>query len=116
MVPFQWFLIGMAQLILLKKLVERCVRRTISSFDVVVLAGLDIGFCFLVIRPRILEHLSSLVGVASIFLYGGILFLFFLVFKLFAKLERIREDITKLNRALTLKEFEAHQSENVRRA
>ncbi|GAK53758.1 hypothetical protein U14_05032 [Candidatus Moduliflexus flocculans] len=114
MVPFQWFLVIIAQLILLRIVIKRFQQHTISSFDLVILASLDIGFCFFVISPEILERLSHRVGVLSIFLYGGILTLFFLVFKLFAKLEKIREDITKLNRAIVLKEFREQQNKEAR--
>ena len=114
MVPFQWFLVIIAQLILLRIVIKRFQQHTISGFDLVILTGLDIGFCFFVISPEILERLSHRVGVFSIFLYGGILMLFFLVFKLFAKLEKIREDITKLNRAIVLKEFQDQKERNKR--
>lgn len=112
MVPFQWFLISIAQCILFRTLLKKFRQHTLSSFDVVVLLSLDIGFCFFVIIPQILERLSQRVGVFSIFLYGSILLLFFLVFKLFTRLEKIREDITKLNRAIALKEFQDQRERN----
>lgn len=110
MVPFQWFLISIAQFILLRMLIKKFRQHTLSGFDFAVLTILDVSFCFFVISPQILEHLSNRVGVFSIFLYGSILTLFFGVFKLFTKLEKIREDITKLNRAIVLKEFQDQQN------
>lgn len=65
-----------------------------------------------VIYPRATDKIARIVGVgrgADLLVYLSILVLFFIVFKIFVKLERVEKNITKIIRAIALDEAEKNK-------
>jgi len=62
-----------------------------------------------VLRPEAASRLADLLGVgrgADVIVYVGLAASFYLLFKLFAKIESLERQLTKLVRALSLKDFD----------
>lgn len=80
-------------------------RKSNSLFDVSFTLGAYILAAAFLIRPTMLIEISNFVGIGrgvDLFLYAAIFVLFALVFKLFLAIDKNRQDISKLNRKLTI--------------
>ena len=86
-----------------------------SLFDVI-LIGLFLAVgVFFVLFPETTTEIAHWVGVsrgADLLLYSGILFLFFLILKLYARLRRVEQKFTELVRSKSLEEAEEFEKKN----
>lgn len=74
-----------------------------------------IGVTTVVALPQTTDVVARLVGVgrgADLIIYLSIIGLFFLFFKLFAKIESVEQEITRLVRTLAMKESEQHNDDH----
>ena len=77
--------------------------------DIVLIALFFLAGTFFVLFPDTTNDIALFVGVskgANLFLYTAILFLFFLILKLYSRLRRIEEKFTELVRNKSLEEAE----------
>ena len=80
-------------------------RKSSSLFDVLFTLFVYIVVVAFLLRPTMLIEISNFVGIGrgvDLFLYVTIFVLFGLVFKLSLVLDKNRQDISKLNRKLTI--------------
>lgn len=80
-------------------------RKSNSPFDVTFTLGAYILAAAFLMRPTMLMEISNFVGIGrgvDLFLYVAIFVLFVLVFKLLMSIDKNRQDISKLNRKLTI--------------
>lgn len=80
-------------------------RKSNSLFDVSFTIGVYILATAFLIRPTMLIEISHFVGIGrgvDLFLYAAIFGLFAIVFKLLLAIDKNRQDISKLNRKLTI--------------
>lgn len=64
------------------------------------------GVIAVAIYPQMTSWVSQLVGVsrgADLLIYVGVLLLFYLVFRLYVKLDGLSQDLTRLTRAVAIK-------------
>jgi len=74
-------------------------------FDFFVLVMLDVIVSLLLIFPEILSYFAGIAGIGrgvDLFLYLSVFVLFFYIMRLYHKIEKLREDITKLNRMIAI--------------
>ena len=84
-------------------------RHTISLFDLFVLAALDTLVSLLLIFPEILSRFASIAGIGrgvDLFMYLSVFVLLFYIMRLYHKIEKLREDITKLNRMTAISNYQ----------
>ena len=106
------------QSVFLYKIVRNLNKNTISLFDIGVLALIDVTVSIILIFPDILSYAASFVGIGrgvDLFIYLSIFVLFYFIFKIYHKLEKIREDITRLNRMIAIKEYETKKQKQENR-
>jgi small membrane protein len=105
---FQWVVIVILQIFFIGNiLIKKAKKRTLSLFDILLIICLDALLSIFLIFPNLFFYLSSFFGIErgiDIFVYFGILILFYLVLRLYFKLEKLRQDITILNREISIKE------------
>lgn len=68
-----------------------------------------------VLLPQTTDVLARFVGVgrgADLMMYVSLVGLFFLTFKLFAKIETVEQEVTRLVRALALKDADTHPDDH----
>jgi hypothetical protein len=83
--------------------------------DVVLIAAFFFVGTFFVLFPDTTNDIAHFVGVskgANLFLYTAILFLFFLILKLYSRLRRVEEKFTELVRNKSLEEAEEFEKKN----
>jgi hypothetical protein len=83
----------------------RYVKKSVSFFDYAVIATLYSLFNLILFNPYILKDISSFLGIGrgvDLFLYVSIFVLFFSVIQLLLKIEKNREDISTLNRKISI--------------
>ena len=80
-----------------------------SLFDIILIGLFFAVGVFFVLFPETTNKIAHWVGVsrgADLLLYSGILFLFFLILKLYARLRRVEQKFTELVRSKSLEEAE----------
>ena len=80
---------------------QRSRQRAISRVETALWTALWLAAAFVVVRPDYASRFASLVGVgrgADAVVYGAIVALFYLVFRVFIRLDKIERDITSLVR------------------
>jgi hypothetical protein len=80
-----------------------------SLFDVILIGLFFIVGTFFVLFPDTTNDLAHFMGVskgANLFLYTAILFLFFLILKLYSRLRRVEQKFTEFVRNKSLEEAE----------
>lgn len=80
-----------------------------TIFDIILIFLFFLVGTFFVLFPDTTNDIAHFVGVskgANLFLYTAILFLFFLILKLYARLRRVEEKFTELVRNKSLEEAE----------
>lgn len=85
--------------------IRRFIRREISLRRMLAWAALWIAAAVVVLVPRTSERLALLLGVGrgvDVVIYLSIALLFYLQYRLFARLDRIERDITKIVREQAL--------------
>ena len=85
------------------------IRLRSSIFDIVLIVVFFLAGTFFVLFPDTTNDIAHFVGVskgANLFLYTAILFLFFLILKLYSRLRRVEEKFTELVRNKSLEEAE----------
>ena len=91
-------------------------RRLRSSlFDVILIILFFLAGTFFVLFPDTTNDIAHFVGVskgANLFLYTAILFLFFLILKLYSRLRRVEEKFTEFVRNKSLEEAEELDKKN----
>jgi small membrane protein len=104
---FQWVVIVFLQIFFIGNIIiKKTKKRTLSLFDALFILCLDALLSIFLIFPALFFYLSNFFGIergVDIFIYFGILILFYLVLRLYFKIEKLRQDITKLNRELSIK-------------
>jgi hypothetical protein len=91
--------------ILFSIFIFRYVKKAVSLFDYAVIFIIYILFNFILFDPYILKDISSFFGIGrgvDLFLYASIFVLFFTVIQLLLKIEKNREDISTLNRKISI--------------
>ncbi len=107
MIIIQW-LIVLFSVFALTRVVLRYLDRRINFKDLVLWVVLWVSVIVFVLLPQTSSLLARVFGVGrgvDLLIYVSIVVLFYLVFKLFVKLEKIEEDITRLTKELALKEL-----------
>ena len=80
-----------------------------SLFDVILIGIFFAGGVFFVLFPETTNKIAHWVGVsrgADLLSYSSILFLFFLIMKLYSRLRRVEEKFTDLIRSKSIEEAE----------
>lgn len=80
-----------------------------SLFDIILIGLFFVGGIFFTLFPETTNDIAHFVGVskgANLLLYSAILFLFFLILKLYSRLRKIEEKFTELVRNKSLEEAE----------
>lgn len=116
---FQLLMVGFIQFFFVGKIVRQFLKHTASIFDVLLLLIVDVVLSVLLIQPDAISSFSRLFGIGrgtDFFLYLGFIGITFLLFRIFYKLEKMREDITKLNYQLTIEKHKNEQSKGVKSA
>lgn len=70
-----------------------------------------LGVGVVAVYPGVASRLASIVGVGrgvDLFIYAALLALFYIVFRIFVRLERIEQNISKITTAIALREDAAH--------
>ncbi len=73
-----------------------------------------VGVLVVTFVPSILNYLSSRAGVgrgADLLVYLSILLLFYLTFRMYVKLDEVKEDVTKIVRKVALEEVEKERED-----
>ena len=107
MIIFQWISIIFINALILYKIIIKTIKKQMSLFDIFVLVVLDLILSCIFVFPQISQILASFFGIGrgvDFILYVSIIVLFFTVLNIYFRLEKLREEITDLNRALTLKD------------
>ncbi|HEX3166800.1 MAG TPA: DUF2304 domain-containing protein [Chitinophagaceae bacterium] len=84
-------------------------------FDVILIGLFFVVGTFFVLFPETTNDIAHFVGVskgANLFLYTAILFLLFLILKLYSRLRRIEQKFTELVRNKSIEEVEELDKEN----
>jgi len=84
-------------------------------FDVILIGLFFVVGTFFVLFPETTNDIAHFVGVskgANLFLYTAILFLFFLILKLYSRLRKVEEEFTELVRNKSLEEAEEPDKKN----
>ncbi len=84
---------------------RRARERTMSRVSTFLWSALWIGAAFIVLRPGLATSFAAFLGVgrgADAVLYVAIIALFYLVFRIFLRLDKIERDITLLVRRQSL--------------
>jgi len=106
MTLFEIVVICFLQLFFLPILVHKLRSRTLSLFDFIFLSLLDVGLSYFLIYPQTFSYLSAFFGIGrgvDVFVYFGLITLFYIVFRIYFKMEKMKQEITRLNRELSLK-------------
>lgn len=85
------------------------IRLRNSIFDIILIVLFFLAGTFFVLFPDTTNDIAHFVGVskgANLFLYTAILFLFFLILKLYSRLRRVEEKFTEFVRNKSLEEAE----------
>jgi len=84
-------------------------------FDVILIGLFFVVGTFFVLFPETTNDIAHFVGVskgANLFLYTAILFLFFLILKLYSRLRKVEQKFTELVRNKSLEEAERLDEKN----
>ncbi|HPO50102.1 MAG TPA: DUF2304 domain-containing protein [Spirochaetota bacterium] len=106
---FKIIFFTLLQIIIIYKVVRNINKNILSLFDIFILVIIDSILSVFLIFPNILSFFARLVGIGrgvDLFMYISIFVLFYFILRLYYKNEKLREDISKLNRELTIREFE----------
>ncbi len=106
---FKIVFFSLLQFFVLFKIIKNIRLNILSFFDIVILILIDAILSFFLIFPDFLSLFARLVGIGrgvDLFMYISIFVLFYFIFRLYYKNEKLREDISKLNRELTIREYE----------
>lgn len=91
------------------------IRLRSGLFDVILIGLFFVVGTFFVLFPETTNEIAHFVGVskgANLFLYTAILFLFFLILKLYSRLRKVEEKFTELVRNKSLEEAEELDKNN----
>ena len=91
------------------------IRLRSTIFDIILIALFFLAGTFFVLFPDTTNDIAHFVGVskgANLFLYTAILFLFFLILKLYSRLRRVEEKFTEFVRNKSLEEAEEFNNKN----
>ena len=86
-----------------------------SLFDVILIALFFAAGIFFIFFPETTTEIAHWVGVsrgADLLSYSGILFLFFLILKLYSRLRRVEQKFTELVRNKSIEEAEDLEEKN----
>jgi hypothetical protein len=84
-------------------------------FDIILIGLFFVVGTFFVLFPETTNDIAHFVGVskgANLFLYTAILFLFFLILKLYSRLRRVEQKFTELVRNKSIEEAEELDKKN----
>jgi small membrane protein len=96
-------------------LLNKIKKKTLSLFDLLFLIALDFVLSLFLIYTDVFNILTALFGIgrgADVIVYFGIITLFYIVFRIYFKMEKMREEITKLNRELSIRDLEKRKNIN----
>lgn len=85
--------------------VYRYVRKAVSVFDYLFIGAAYVAFNAVLFNPYLLINISEFFGIGrgvDLFLYISILTLFFVIIQLMKKIDKNREDISRLNRRISI--------------
>lgn len=85
--------------------IYRYVRKAASVFDYLLIGIIYIGFNVVLFYPYLLIGLSEFFGIGrgvDLFLYMSIFTLFFIIIQLMKKIDKNREDISRLNSKISI--------------
>ena len=104
---FIQFLILAFALFIIIRIVLNFRKRKISSRGMLLWVGLWLIIAIVALLPKTTVFLANILGVSrgtDVAVYFSILLIFFILFKIITKLERIEQEITKIVRHLALKD------------
>ena len=88
---------------------KRAKQNVISRIEALAWSVAWIAACVVVLLPQTTTIVAHFVGVgrgADLIIYGSIIVLFFLVFKIFVAIDRLEHDLTKIVRTDALKDLQ----------
>lgn len=91
------------------RVVRKARQRRIPSAWAALLSLIWVGLVVVSLLPQTTDLLAAQVGIgrgADLLVYISIIALFYLVFRLVLRLERLQQDITKVVRAMALKDLD----------
>lgn len=102
------FLIIALSILVLYRTILGFKRKRVTPKTFIFWLGLWIAVIILAILPQITDFLSEILGVGrgvDVAVYFSILLIFFLLYKIIVRLEKIEHEITEIVRQIALKKF-----------
>ena len=90
----------------LSRAILRAKDKKISLFELLFWFGIWGGLIFVIFFPNLVSKLADIVGIGrgvDVIIYMSIALLFYLVFRLYVKIEETEREITKIVREISLK-------------
>ena len=109
MTVFEIVIICLIQAFFLPILFFKIKNRTLSIFDFSFILILDTVLSLFLVYPSLFTYISGFFGIArgvDIFIYFSIIALFYIVFRIYFKMEKLKQDLTKLNREMSIRMME----------
>lgn len=102
-------------LILLGRIIAQFKRKQITLKEALLWSLVWFGVSLVVLYPKLTDQLASYIGLQSakgidLVVYLAVGLVFYLVFRIFVRIERIEHDITKVVRQVALKEEDKDES------
>jgi len=98
---------GLIILIILSRVVLKYSKKEISRFEILFWVIFWIGILVVIIFPEITNFIANKVGIgrgADVAVYASILLIFYVIFKIYTRIDRIEKDMTKLVRKISIQE------------
>lgn len=100
-------IVGIVILIILSRVILKYNKREISKFELLFWIIFWIIILTIVLFPEIINYIANILGVgrgADVAIYIGILLIFYIIFKIYIRIDKIEKDMTKLVRKIALME------------
>lgn len=105
-------------LFVISRILMRYRRGELSSSETIFWCTFWLLIIGATLSPRTTDEIARYVGVergADLLVYLSVIFLFFLVFKIFVQIHKIEQDITKIIRKIALEETEQKEKDSQKR-
>lgn len=101
-------------LVLLARIVSQLKRKQITLKEALLWGLIWFGVGVVVLYPKLTDQLAAYIGLQSakgidLVVYLAVGLVFYLVFRIFVRIERIEQDITKIVRQVALKKEDAEK-------
>ncbi len=109
---FIQFLIIAFVLLVISRIILSFKRRKISFKSLLFWLGLWLAISIVFLLPQITDYLAKMLGFwrgADVAVYFSILLIFYFIFRMFVKFEKIESDITTIAREIALRNENNHE-------